>query len=154
MKKYFLIAFLVSFVLIGCGEEKEAKSQAMLSAEAYIKLQEMLVIENGRLASASEVEKTAKEMGEPTSEMIPPKENEFFAFEMKSVGFAILSKVEISGCPASTVWAVLCDVKDGKVNCVSEDGEYSGILNLKNRSEKVPEACEKVFGDKFRSLGK
>lgn len=154
MKKCFFIALLISFVLIGCGEEKEAKSQAILSANAYIKLQDMLVTEKGHLASSSEIENVAKEMGSPTSEMIPPKENEFFAFEMKSVGFAILSKVEIDGCPASTVWAIFCDVKDGMAKCVSEDGEYSGILNLNNRNEKVPEACEKVFGDKFRSLGK
>ena len=94
MKKCFLIALLISFVLIGCGEEKEAKSQAILSANAYIKLQDMLVTEKGHLASSSEIENVAKEMGSPTSEMIPPKENEFFAFEMKSVGFAILSKMD------------------------------------------------------------
>ncbi|WP_097036993.1 hypothetical protein [Fibrobacter sp. UWT3] len=153
-KRFYLIATLASFLLIGCGEEKEAKSQAILSANAYIKLQDMLVAEKGHLASSSEIENVAKEMGSPTSEMIPPKENEFFAFEMKSVGFAILSKVEIDGCPAQTVWAISCDVKDGMAKCVADDGEYSGILNLKNRNEKVPEACEKVFGEKFRSLGK
>ena len=152
-KKLFLVATLASFLLIGCGEEKTAKSQAILSASAYIKLQEMLVTESGHLASSSELEKVAKEMGGATSESIPPKENEFFAYEMKSVGFAILSKVEIGGCPAQTVWAISCDVKDGMAKCVSDDGEYSGILNLKNRNEKVPEACEKVFGDEFRSLG-
>lgn len=151
-KRFYLIATLASFLLIGCGEEKTAKSQAMLSASTYIKLQETLAAESGRLGSSSEVEEIAKETN--ASEMIPPKENEFFAFEMKSVGFAILSKVEIDGCPAQTVWAISCDVKDGMAKCVSDDGEYSGILNLKNRNEKVPEACEKVFGEKFRSLGK
>ena len=155
MKKYFLIALFASFVQIGCGEEKEAKSQAMLSAKAYIKLQEMLVAEKGgHLASSSEVEKAAKEMGKTFSEMIPPKENKFFAFEMKSVGFAILNKIEIDGCPASTVWVISCDVKDGMAKCMSDDSEYSGILNLNNRKEKVSETCEKVFGDEFRSLGK
>mgnify|MGYP003557732494 CR=1 FL=1 len=154
MKKCFLIALLLSFLLIGCGEENAAKSQAMLSASIYIRLQETLATESGHLASSSELEKVAKEMGGATSENIPPRENEFFAFEMKSVGFAILSKVEIDGCPAQTVWAISCDVKDGMAKCVADDGEYSGILNLKNRNEKVPEACEKVFGEKFRSLGK
>lgn len=154
MKKFLYGILLASLLLTGCGEEKTAKSQAILSASAYIKLQEMLVVESGHLASSSELEKVAKEMGGATSESIPPKENEFFAFEMKSVGFAILSKVEMDGCPASTVWAISCDVKDGMAKCVSDDGEYSGILNLKNRNEKVPEACEKVFGEKFRSLGK
>jgi hypothetical protein len=155
MKNKAIIGFLIScFLLMGCGEEKQAKSQAMLSAKSYIKLQEMLVAEKGYLASSSELENVAKEMGEPTSENIPPKENEFFMFEMKSIGFAILNKVEIDGCPASTVWVISCDVKDGMAKCVSSDGENSGILNLKNRKEKVPDACEKVFGDEFRSLGR
>lgn len=155
MKKFVLLFFsLVSIFLIGCGEEKEAKSQAMMSASTYIKIQEMIAAEKGRLASSDELIENAKSMGEVASSYIPPRENEFFAFEMKSVGIAILSKVEISGCPASTVWAISCDVKDGMAKCISDDGEYSGILNLKNHNEKVPEACEKVFGEKFRSLGK
>lgn len=151
-KRFYLIATLASFLLIGCGEEKTAKSQAMLSASTYIKLQETLAVESGRLGSSSEVEEIAKETN--ASEIIPPKENEYFAFEMKSVGFAIMNKVELDGCPASTVWAIYCDVKNGMAKCVSDDSEYSGILNLNNPNEKVPEACEKVFGEKFRSLGK
>lgn len=147
MKKITSGILLAALALIGCGEEKSAKIDAMFRAKEYIRLQEFIASDLGRLGTPDELIQAAKKVNSKT---FPPQDNEFFAFKIETNIFGISSKVEIDGCPAQTVWLVGCRVEKGNCECMTDEDE--SIYN--NQTEKVPEACKKVFGEEYRSLGK
>ncbi len=153
MKNKAVIGILIScFLLMGCGEEKQAKIDAMASNKFYRRLQYVNVSEQGRLGSYQELASIAKSMGDDFAKYFPPKYNDYFDFEINSTEFTILSKVNISGCPDSTIWRMKCSVVNRDVRCIT-DGENAGIYNIRNLKLKVPAECEQVFPG-FRNIGK
>lgn len=142
MKKLASVAAGLVFAsaLVGCNND-EVVSSVQLAFGGYVLLQDQYGSEKGSAGSWSAIGFDAhKEITKYTKDDLSYKEmfevKEIFESGMK--GFGVLSKTDINGCPAKTIWALVAGSKPEGFGV-----KYTCLVQPSDASKAAE--CDKVF---------